>query len=63
MEEYKASSSSKYEPLMNKKLNMISKSQMLWDWVLVGWLVPFNKSDRWRVWVWESQKVGALCVE
>ena len=63
MEEYKASSSSTVEPIMNKKLNMILKSQMLRDWVLGGWLLPFTKSNRSWVWVWESQKVGALCIE
>ena len=63
MEEYKASSSSKFEPIMNKELNTILKSQMLRDWVLVGWLVPSTKSDRLWVRVWESQKVGALCIE
>ena len=46
MEEYKASSSSKFEPIMNKELYMILKSQMLRGWVLVGWQVPFTKSNR-----------------
>ena len=63
MEEYKASSSSKFEPIMNKELYMILKSQMLRGWVLVGWQVPFTKSNRKWVRVWESQKVGVLCIE
>ena len=63
MEEYKASSSSKSEPIMNKELYMILKSQMLRGRVLVGWQVPFSKNDKSWVWVWELQKVGALCIE
>ena len=63
MEEYKASSSSKSEPIMNKELYMILKSQMLRGRVLVGRQVPFSKNDKSWVWVWELQKVGALCIE
>ena len=63
MEEYKASSSSKSEPIMNKELLYdieISNAKRL---SLGGMASAFLQNDKLWVQVWELQKVGALCIE